>query len=59
VNSPDEEASEDEGPDEGGGAPAILQLGDQELVLRQRFEVASIANEILVALCFTVGSVAF
>jgi hypothetical protein len=59
MSSSNEGASEDEGPDEGGGAPATLRLGDQELVLRQRFEVASIANEILVALCFAVGSVAF
>jgi hypothetical protein len=58
MSSHDEDNSND-GPDEGGGAPATLQLGDQEIVLRQRFEVASIANELLVALCFTVGSVVF
>jgi hypothetical protein len=58
MSSSDDETG-DEGPDEGGGAPATLQLGDQEIVLRQRFEMASIANEFLVAVCFTVGSVAF
>jgi hypothetical protein len=58
MSSSDGETS-DEGPDEGGGAPATLQLGDHEIVLRQRFEMASIANEFLIAVCFTVGSVAF
>jgi hypothetical protein len=51
--------SDDSGPDEGGGAPITLELGNQEIVLRQRFEIISIVNEILIALFFTVGSVAF
>ena len=47
------------GPDEGGGGSITLTLGDREIVLRQRFELVSIANEILIALAFTIGSVAF
>src|SRR3954447_20828418 len=49
----------DQGPDEGGGGAVTLTLGDQEIVLRHRFELISIANEIGIALFFTVGSVAF
>ncbi len=49
----------DDGPDEGGGGAVTLTLGDQEIVLRQRYELTSIANEIGIALFFTVGSVAF
>jgi hypothetical protein len=51
--------SDDSGPDEGGGSPITLQLGNEEIVLRQRFEIISIANEIGIALFFTIGSVAF
>ena len=50
---------QDEGPDEGGGGPVMLTLGDREIVLRQRYELISIANEIAIAIAFTVGSVAF
>jgi hypothetical protein len=39
--------------------PHILRIGHEELVLRQRYELASISNDILVALWFIVGSVMF
>jgi hypothetical protein len=51
--------SDDSGPDEGGGSAITLQLGNEEIVLRQRFEIISIINEIGIALFFTVGSIAF
>ena len=51
--------SADDGPQEGGGGNVTLTLGDQEIVLRHRFELVSIANEIGIALFFTVGSVCF
>lgn len=53
------EQSDETGPDEGGGSAITLGLGDREVVLRQRYEIASIVNEIGIALFFTVGSVAF
>ncbi len=49
----------DDGPDEGGGGAVTLTLGDREIVLRQRYELISIVNEIGIAVFFTVGSVAF
>ena len=57
VRTTDDDA--DPGPDEGGGGNVTLTLGDQEIVLRHRFELISIANEIGIALFFTVGSVCF
>lgn len=36
-----------------------LRLGSEELVLRQRYEVISIGNDILIALWFVVGSILF
>jgi hypothetical protein len=36
-----------------------LQLGEQEIVLRPRFELTSIINEIGIAIFFTAGSIAF
>lgn len=54
-----QDAQEDDGPDEGGGDAITLTLGDEEIVLRQRYELLSIANEIGIAVFFTVGSVAF
>ncbi|WP_433802169.1 YrhK family protein [Actinomycetospora sp. CA-084318] len=54
-----DDAGDDRGPDEGGGGAITLTLGDQEIVLRQRYELLSIVNEIGIALFFTVGSVAF
>lgn len=39
--------------------PLTLRLGREELVIRRRYEVVSIANDILVALWFTAGSILF
>lgn len=36
-----------------------LRLGHDEIVLSQRYEVASIANDILIAVWFVVGSILF
>lgn len=36
-----------------------LRIGHEELVIRRRYETASIVNDILIALWFTVGSVLF
>lgn len=36
-----------------------LKIGHDEVVLRQRYEVASIGNDLLIALWFTIGSVLF
>ncbi|MCD2186920.1 YrhK family protein [Actinomycetospora soli] len=55
----DDDADRDQGPDEGGGGSITLTLGDQEIVLRQRYELLSIVNEIGIAVFFTVGSIAF
>ncbi len=42
------------------GSPDLtLQVGHDELVIRQRYEVLSIANDVLVALWFVAGSVLF
>ena len=37
----------------------VLHLGHEELVVRQRFETLSIANDVLIGLWFLVGSVLF
>ncbi len=39
--------------------PLRIKLGHDELVIRQRYEVASIVNDILIALWFIIGSVMF
>ena len=39
--------------------PLTLHIGRDELVLRQRYEVVSIANDILIAIWFIVGSILF
>ena len=57
VRTTDDDSDQD--PDEGSGGNVTLTLGDQEIVLRHRFELISIANEIGIALFFTIGSVAF
>lgn len=36
-----------------------LDIGHEELVIRQRYEALSIANDVLIALWFLVGSVLF
>lgn len=59
VSQSDVKATDESGPDEGGGEPITLTLGNEEIVLRQRFELYSILNEIGIAIFFTVGGVAF
>jgi hypothetical protein len=50
----------DQDPDSGHeGGPISITLGDREIVLRQRYELLSIINDILIFVFFTVGSVAF
>ena len=39
--------------------PINLRIGSEELVIRQRYEVLSIANDILIAAWFIVGSIMF
>ena len=46
-------------PDQQRDSTLTLQLGEREIVLRRRFELVSIVNEIGIALFFTVGSVFF
>jgi hypothetical protein len=40
-------------------APLILHIGPDELVIRRRYEAASILNDVLIALWFVAGSVMF
>lgn len=42
-----------------GDAPIELKIGREELVIRRRYETASIFNDFLIALWFLVGSVFF
>lgn len=37
----------------------VVQFGERELVIRQRYEVISIVNDILIGLWFVVGSIFF
>ncbi|WP_010525681.1 YrhK family protein [Nesterenkonia sp. F] len=39
--------------------PLTLHIGHEELVIRGRYEVLSIVNDILIAVWFTIGSVLF
>lgn len=39
--------------------PIIIKLGHDEIVIRRRYEVASIANDFLIALWFLLGSLMF
>ena len=39
--------------------PLTFHVGREELVIRKRYEVVSIVNDILIALWFTVGSILF
>lgn len=39
--------------------PLVVTIGHEELVLRKRYEVLSILNDILVAVWFIIGSVLF
>lgn len=40
-------------------SPLVLHIGQDELVIRQRYETLSIVNDILVGLWFLVGSFLF
>ena len=44
---------------ERSGTDLTLTIGDEELILRGRYEVLSIVNDIMVAVWFIVGSVLF
>lgn len=39
--------------------PLDLHVGDEHLVIRQRYEVASIVNDIAIGLWFVIGSILF
>jgi YrhK-like protein len=39
--------------------PLTIHIGRDELIIRKRYEVASIGNDILIALWFIVGSILF
>jgi len=43
----------------GTSNPLVLRIGREELVIRQRYEVISIVNDILIGLLFLVGSIFF
>lgn len=45
--------------DHNGSTSLVLHIGNQELLVRRRYETLSIANDILIALWFTAGSVLF
>lgn len=48
------------GAEDDPGAPAwVVRIGHDELVVRQRYEVVSIANDILIGVWFLVGSILF
>jgi hypothetical protein len=58
--SQDIDDTQDQDPDAGHEGQSItLQLGNQELVLRRRYELLSVINDIGIFLAFTIGSVAF
>lgn len=42
-----------------GKRTLTIRIGHSEVLIRQRYEVASIANDILIAVWFLVGSVMF
>src|SRR5690625_2820308 len=41
------------------GSDLVVRVGNEELVVRRRYEALSITNDILIALWFIVGSVMF
>ncbi|GAA4878027.1 YrhK family protein [Actinomycetospora straminea] len=56
----DTQQQDQQDPDAGHEGESItISLGNQEIVLRQRYELLSIINDIGIFLFFTVGSVAF
>ncbi len=42
-----------------GPGPLTIHIGSEELIIRRRYEVVSIINDIFVALWFIVGSILF
>lgn len=42
-----------------GDGNLILQIGEEELIVRRRYETASIFNDFLIALWFIIGSACF
>lgn len=42
-----------------GGKDFTIRIGHEEIVLRRRYEVLSIVNDILVAIWFIIGSILF
>lgn len=42
-----------------GAEDVILHMGHEELILRRRYELLSLANDFLIGLWFLIGSVAF
>ncbi|MFG3250873.1 YrhK family protein [Streptomyces sp. NPDC048187] len=42
-----------------GSTSLVIRLGGEELVIGRRYEAASIANDVLIALWFIAGSVMF
>jgi YrhK-like protein len=58
--SQDTDDAQDQDPDAGHEGESInITLGNQELVLRRRYELLSVINDIGIFLAFTIGSVAF
>ncbi|PVZ12922.1 YrhK family protein [Actinomycetospora cinnamomea] len=43
----------------GGHGPLVFTMGREELVIRRRYEVLSIVNDILIAIWFLLGSILF
>ncbi len=41
------------------GPPITFRIGHDELVIRKRYEVLSIVNDVLIAIWFLVGSILF
>ena len=53
VRSPQPESSAE------GASSLTIRIGPQELVIRRRYEAASIVNDVLIGLWFLIGSVFF
>lgn len=45
--------------DPDGGADLTVRLGPEELIIRQRYQAASILNDFLIGIWFLLGSIAF
>jgi len=53
------DASASTGGGTGAPRPLVFTLGHRELVIRRRYQVLSIVNDILIAVWFTIGSIMF